>query len=49
MKASLNNECLVDLVLTISFYCGVVRLLETLEIEVEPEYLGYLDEFPLPV
>ena len=49
VKASLNNECLVDLVLTISFYCGVVRLLETLEIEVEPEYLGYLDEFPLPV
>lgn len=49
VKASLDNECMVDLVLTISFYCGVVRLLETLEIEVEPEYLGYLDEFPLPV
>ena len=48
LKASLDDECLVDLVITISFYCGVVRLLATLEIEVEPEYLGYLDEFPLP-
>jgi alkylhydroperoxidase family enzyme len=48
LKASLNDECVVDLVLTISFYCGVVRLLETLEIDVEPEYRGYLDEFPLP-
>lgn len=48
LKASLDNECLVDLVMAISFYCGVVRLLETLEIEVEPEYLQYLDEFPLP-
>jgi alkylhydroperoxidase family enzyme len=48
LKASLDNELLVDLVITISFYCGVVRLLETLHIEVEPEYVAYLDEFPLP-
>lgn len=48
LRASLDNECLVDLVITISFYCGVVRLLETLAIEVEPEYEHYLDEFPLP-
>jgi hypothetical protein len=25
-----------------------VRLLATLQIEVEPDYQGYLDEFPLP-
>ncbi len=48
LRASLDNECLTDLVLTIAFYCGVVRLLETLAIEVEDEYLPYLEEFPLP-
>jgi alkylhydroperoxidase family enzyme len=48
LQASLDNECLTDLVITISFYCGVVRLLETLQIDVEDEYLHYLQEFPLP-
>lgn len=48
LQGSLDNECLLDLVITISFYCGVVRLLETLAIEVEPEYEHYLEEFPLP-
>ena len=38
----------MDLVLTISFYNGVVRLLATMEIDVEDGYLHYLDEFPLP-
>ncbi len=44
----LDHERLVDLVMTIAFYCGVVRLLASLEIDVEPEYRRYLDEFPLP-
>jgi alkylhydroperoxidase family enzyme len=48
LRASLDDECVVDLVITIAFYCGVVRLLETLEIDVEPEYREYLEEFPLP-
>lgn len=48
LQAELDNECLTDLVITIGFYCGVVRVLETLEIDVEPEYLRYLEEFPLP-
>jgi len=47
LQRGLNNECLTDLVITIAFYCGVVRLLATLEIDVEPEYLHYLEEFPL--
>ncbi len=46
LRKGLDNECLTDLVVTISFYNGVVRLLATLEIEVEEEYLHYLDEFP---
>ena len=45
---ALGNEHLTDLVVTISFYCGVVRLLQTLGIDVEPEYEHYLAEFPLP-
>ena len=48
LEASLDHECLTDLVITIAFYCGVVRLLASLEIDVEEEYLHYLDEFPLP-
>jgi alkylhydroperoxidase family enzyme len=44
----LSAEHLLDLILTIAFYCGVVRVLATLEIDVEEEYRGYLDEFPLP-
>jgi alkylhydroperoxidase family enzyme len=48
LAKDLDNERLVDLVITISFYNAVVRLLGSLEIDVEPEYQGYLDEFPLP-
>ena len=48
LQRHLDTESLVDLVMTIAFYCGVVRLLATLVIDVEDEYLHYLDEFPLP-
>lgn len=48
LTKALDNECLTDLVITIAFYCGVVRLLATLQIDVEPEYQHYLEEFPLP-
>jgi alkylhydroperoxidase family enzyme len=44
----LDPERLVDLVVTIAFYNAVVRVLATLQIEVEDEYGGYLREFPLP-
>lgn len=44
----MDNERLIDLVMTIAVYTGVVRLLASLEIDVEPEYQRYLDEFPLP-
>ena len=39
---------MVDLVVTIGFYNAVVRVLASLEIDVEPDYQPYLDEFPLP-
>ena len=48
LQGQLDNERLTDLVVTISFYNGLVRLLETMQVDVEADYLSYLDEFPLP-
>ena len=48
LKEFLTPEALTDLVLVIGFYAGVVRVLASLGIEVEAEYLPYLKEFPLP-
>jgi alkylhydroperoxidase family enzyme len=48
LRTGLDEECLTDLVITIAFYNGVVRLLATMQIDVEDDYLHYLDEFPLP-
>ena len=48
LRQGLNNELIVDLILTISIYVGVVRLLAALQIDVEPDYQHYLQEFPLP-
>jgi alkylhydroperoxidase family enzyme len=48
LRQGLDNECLTDLVIAIAFYNAVVRVLATIEIDVEEAYLKYLDEFPLP-
>jgi alkylhydroperoxidase family enzyme len=48
LAAQFDHELMVDLVVTISFYCAVVRTLSSLAIEVEPEYQPYLDQYPLP-
>ncbi len=48
LQAELGNELVVDLTLTIGFYNAVVRVLGTLQIDVEAEYQPYLDRFPLP-
>ncbi len=48
LARSFDHERLVDLSMTIAFYNGVVRLLATLGIDVEPDYQPYLDKFPLP-
>ncbi len=47
LQGLLGNEHVVDLTVTIGFYNAVVRVLATLEIDVEPEYQPYLDQFPL--
>jgi alkylhydroperoxidase family enzyme len=49
LQAELGNELVVDLTLTIGFYNAVVRVLATLQIDVEPDYMPYLKQFPLPV
>ena len=48
LRGFLDHERLVDLMMTIAFYCGVVRLLASLQIDVEDDYRRYLEEFPLP-
>ncbi len=44
----LDEQCIIDLVLAISFYCAVVRVLGVLQIDLEENYKHYLREFPLP-
>jgi alkylhydroperoxidase family enzyme len=48
LQKQLSPEHLNDLIITIGFYSAVVRILATLEIDVEDSYRKYLDEFPLP-
>ncbi len=48
LRDGLDHERLTDLVLAIAFYNAVVRILASLEIDVEDDYRKYLDEFPLP-
>lgn len=48
LQAALGNEQVVDLTLTIGFYNAVVRVLATLQIDVEDAYMPYLRQFPLP-
>ena len=48
LQAELGNELVVDLTLTIAFYNAVVRVLGTLQIDVEPDYRPYLEKYPLP-
>ena len=48
LRRGLDTERLTDLVVTIAFYNGLVRLLAAMQVEVEEEYRSYLEEFPLP-
>jgi alkylhydroperoxidase family enzyme len=49
LQQTLGNEQMVDLTITIAFYNAVVRVLATLQIDVEDDYMPYLRKFPLPV
>jgi alkylhydroperoxidase family enzyme len=48
LRHGLDNERMTDLVVTIAFYNGLVRILGAMRVDVEEEYRPYLDEFPLP-
>jgi alkylhydroperoxidase family enzyme len=48
LRENLDTERFTDLILTIAFYNAVVRILATLQIDVEDAYLPYLEQFPLP-
>ncbi len=48
LRAALSDAHVVDLVMAIGLYCGVVRILGALQIELEPEYAALLVKFPLP-
>lgn len=48
LERHLDRERLVDLIVTIGFYCGVVRVLASLKIDVEEDYAPYLQRFPFP-
>ena len=47
IKQHLSNEHMTDLVLTIAFYCAVVRVLATMKIDNEPYYKEVLKQYPL--
>ena len=47
IKQHLSNEHMTDLVLTIAFYCAVVRVLATMKIDNEPQYKEVLQQYPL--
>ena len=48
LRKYLDEERVVDLIITIATYCGVVRLLGALEIDLEAGYDELLEQFPLP-
>lgn len=46
LKSYLDHESLTDLVFMISFYNAVLRFLETMQTDSEPEYQAVLADFP---
>jgi alkylhydroperoxidase family enzyme len=48
LRQGLDDERLTDLLITIAYYNGLVRLMAAMQIDVEDEYRVYLDKFPLP-
>lgn len=48
LQKQLDTPRLLELFDAICSYCGTVRLLAALKIDVEPDYAVYLEKFPLP-
>ena len=47
IKRELSDAQMVDLVVTIAFYCAVVRVLATMKIDNEPYYQEVLRQYPI--
>lgn len=47
IRTALSTEHMTDLVATIAFYCAVVRVLATMQIDNEPQYKEVLQKFPM--
>ncbi len=47
VRGHLGDATLVALLMAVSFYAMTVRLLFSLQVDLEPEYEHYLEEFPL--
>lgn len=48
LSEALDAESLIDLLIAIGEYNGMVRIMAALQIDLEPEYVSYLERFPLP-
>lgn len=48
MQAHFDGELLVEFTLAVAYYNAVTRFLKTFEIDVEDDYLHYLEDFPYP-
>jgi alkylhydroperoxidase family enzyme len=48
IKKELSDEHVTDLVVTIAFYCAVVRVLATMQIDNESAYKEVLKQYPIP-
>jgi alkylhydroperoxidase family enzyme len=48
LAEDLDPAQLVDLVVTVGFYCGIVRVLATMQIDLEAAYSPVLEQFPFP-
>ena len=48
LRGAFGPAEIVDLVTTASFYCAVVRLLASLQVDVEESYMPFLRRHPLP-
>jgi alkylhydroperoxidase family enzyme len=47
LQRELGNEQLLELLFAVTTYTATVRLLTTLRVEVEDDYLGYLATYPI--
>jgi alkylhydroperoxidase family enzyme len=48
LSGGLDAASLIELLVAIGEYNGMVRIMNALQVDLEPEYAKYLDLFPLP-